>query len=586
MPQFAFPAFFLALPIAAAVLVGIYWLRNRFQPIRVSSLLLWQSQKEARESGVTLHRLQTPLLFFLELLALAAMALAAATPLLETTQNQRPYVIILDDSFSMMAGGDSSPRQKAQQQIEAELNGNISFPVRFLLAGPEPVFLDSPARNRTEALLALQGWRCQAGRADLTTAIALAEETLGGNGRIMVFTDHPPIGTPESGKIRWVSLGSPLPNVAIINAVRGGSETRERLLLEVANFSSTDRTCQVVLTGLATSAQKVSLTLGAQSQQRQEFEIASSGSTLGISLSIDSDNLAVDNEVTLLPRPAPRVKVLVAVKNGALKSLLERALISTGRIVATPDNPDLLITDDPAVSSTSPTTWLVQFLPHQEALSYTGPYFIDPVHPLTQGLALAGVIWGAGKGELPGRSLLNVGNIPLISEQDTGLGKTLRIKLRPDLSTLHLSPSWPILVFNLIDWRTRHLPGPPQPNLRLFQEISFGVPADLQTLSGTGPDGKAISLPVYSQAVTFRPESHGLYRFSVPPETYVLAVNPFEPLESNLASASSGTWGTWTDAASLQADYRPMTDAVLALALLILALHQLAVFRRPKGIRI
>ncbi|HNV68065.1 MAG TPA: BatA domain-containing protein [Candidatus Ozemobacteraceae bacterium] len=586
MPQFAFPAFFLALPLAAAALVAIYWLRNRFNPIRVSSLLLWQSQKEARESGVTLHRLQTPLLFFLELLALAAMACAAATPLLETTQEQRPYVIILDDSLSMLSGGNDSPREKSLQQIRKELEGSISYPVRFLLAGPEPVFLDSPARNRAEVMLALESWRCRSPRADLAAAIALAEETLGGNGRILVFTDHQPPGTTESGKTRWLAFGQVRPNLAIVNAVRGGSESRDRLLLELANYSSDSQTCTLIMTGLSTETQQVTVKLNAQERQRREFEIASSASTVKVQLTSPNDALSTDNDVVLLPRSAPRVKVAMNFKNGILKSQIERALISSGHIVPATDEPDLFLTDDQTVVPPSPGAWLVQFLPHTEALSYTGPFFIDPVHPLTQGVTLAGVVWGAGKSELPGRHLLSVGNVPLISEQDIGTSRTIRIKLRPDLSTLHLSPAWPILLYNLVDWRIRFLPGPTQPNLRLFQEVSFTVSPGIESLSGSTPDGRTLTLPVFAQGVSFRPEAPGLYSFSGHTDSWQLSVNAFEPLESDLASATTGTWGSWTDAATLEKDFRPMTDAVLAFVLVILALHQLAVFRRPKGIRI
>ncbi len=586
MPQFAFPAFFLALLPAVAALFAIYWLRNRFNPVRVSSLLLWQSQKEARESGVTLHRLQTPLLFFLELLALAAMACAAATPLLESTQEQRPYVIILDDSLSMQAGGASSPRRQAQQHIEKELRGNVAYPVRFIIAGPEPVFLDSPARNHAEAMLALESWKCRAPRADLAAAVALAEETLGGNGRILVLTDHQPPSTTESGKTRWLALGAARPNLAIVNAVRGGSENRERLLLEIANFSSDSRTCTLTLNGLSSEPRQVTLKLNAQEVQRRDFDVAVSGSAIKVQLTMPEDALAEDNEVLLLPKPAARVKVQMIFKNGALKSQIERALISTGQIVPVTESPDLLLTDDQTLTSPVPDAWLVQFLAHAEALSYTGPFFVDPVHPLTQGVTLAGVIWGAGKGDLPGRHLLSVGNVPLISEQDFGPTHIIRIKLRPDLSTLHQSPAWPILVYNLIDWRTRFLPGPSQPNLHLYQEVTFSVPAGLENLTGTNPDGSRLSLPVFAQSVSFRPESPGVYTFTTPNDTWKISALAFEPLESNLASSTSGTWGTWTDAATLEKDYRPMTDAVLAFVLVILALHQLAVFRRPKGIRI
>src|SRR5207237_8418944 len=77
LPVFVTPwalAGLLALPALAA----IYYLRTRFRRQPVSSLMLWLHQREAREGGLRVQRLQTPLVFFLELAALPLLPLAAA----------------------------------------------------------------------------------------------------------------------------------------------------------------------------------------------------------------------------------------------------------------------------------------------------------------------------------------------------------------------------------------------------------------------------------------------------------------------------------------------------------------------------
>src|SRR5256885_15778308 len=108
-------------PLTAAIAAGtvvvaitaIYLLRNRFRRRAVSSLMLWRDAREAREGGTKVRRLHTPLLFFLELAALALLCIAAADPHVRTRQGARPLVVVLDDSFSMTAGGDDSPRPRA-----------------------------------------------------------------------------------------------------------------------------------------------------------------------------------------------------------------------------------------------------------------------------------------------------------------------------------------------------------------------------------------------------------------------------------------------------------------------------------------
>jgi len=67
---------------AIPVLVGIYLFRTRSRRYVVSSLFLWIDQQQSRQGGRQISKLQTPLLFFLELLALALLAFAAAGPIM------------------------------------------------------------------------------------------------------------------------------------------------------------------------------------------------------------------------------------------------------------------------------------------------------------------------------------------------------------------------------------------------------------------------------------------------------------------------------------------------------------------------
>src|SRR5438067_8268331 len=97
LPLFTTSWAFLAIA-AVPALVAIYWLRNRFRRLPVSSLMLWMEHHAAREGGLRVQRLQTPLLFFLELLALLLLILAAAQPHLPLLQGSRPLLIVLDDS--------------------------------------------------------------------------------------------------------------------------------------------------------------------------------------------------------------------------------------------------------------------------------------------------------------------------------------------------------------------------------------------------------------------------------------------------------------------------------------------------------
>src|SRR5262245_19395663 len=106
MPVFLFPLAFIGL-MAVPALVAIYWLRSRAREHRVSSLLLWLNAKQLWEGGRKIEKLRLPWLFFLELLLIMLLVTAAAGPLVRTGDTRMPLIVVLDDSFSMQAGGES-----------------------------------------------------------------------------------------------------------------------------------------------------------------------------------------------------------------------------------------------------------------------------------------------------------------------------------------------------------------------------------------------------------------------------------------------------------------------------------------------
>jgi hypothetical protein len=79
IPFLTYPLALIALATLPA-LAAIYILRNRFRRRQVSSLLLWRFHVQSKSGGAKVHRLQLPLLFFLELLTLLLLVVAATGP--------------------------------------------------------------------------------------------------------------------------------------------------------------------------------------------------------------------------------------------------------------------------------------------------------------------------------------------------------------------------------------------------------------------------------------------------------------------------------------------------------------------------
>jgi hypothetical protein len=435
LPFFATPWALLALAGVPA-LAAIYWLRHRFRRVPVSSLMLWLDEKEAREGGLRVRRLQTPLTFFLELLAVLLVVLAAAGPRVLTEEDTRPLVIVLDDSFSMRAGGADSARNRAVAAIEQELREGRRYAVRFVQAGQTPQLLGEPVQTAGQARELLDRWQCRSPAAPLERAAAFAAEIGGGRSLILVVTDRAPASEPERGRVRWWAFGEPRPNIAFVNAARTPFEGTERCLLEVANLSGAARTTTLRVSAGGKVIHRARLTLAPHETRRVLWRLKTGTPTL--TARIDDDALDIDNRVTLLAAAHKPVRVAVRLRDAALQTLVEKALRATGKAALTNIRPDLVFTDREDDAAGGPDAWRVRLLAEKEAVAFAGPFVLDRSHPLTEGLSLQGVIWGGGKTErLPGLPVVLAGNVPLLTDTADPTGRhDLCLRLRPDLSTL------------------------------------------------------------------------------------------------------------------------------------------------------
>ncbi|MGE3806606.1 MAG: BatA and WFA domain-containing protein [Gemmataceae bacterium] len=588
MPVFVQPLAFLGL-LSIPALVGIYWLRHRYRRHVVSSLMLWLDQQTLRSGGARLDRLQTPLLFFLELAALALLTLAATAPHWHAQQEARPLVVVLDDSFSMQAGEPDSPRQRALAALEKELDARPRRAIHFVLAGARPQLLGDPARSFREAARLLEGWRCRAPQANLEEAVALAGEVGGEQALLLVLTDHAPPGSaddgqppfvPATGRLQWWSLGRRLPNRAIVHAARTAALEGDRCLLEVANFSPEEYegTLHLEAGSPPQPVRQAPLKIAPGKVERFVFELKPGAP--GLQARLADDDLNFDNRATLLPPAAARVRVDVRIADLELKELIEKALTAVPHVNQTALRPDLVITDG-GEEEVPASAWLLRIEREKEAEAYAGPFIVDRGHPLSDGLSLRGVVWGAGKTtEASGRAIVLAGNVPLLTDVESpGDRHELHLRLRTDLSTLPQAPAWPILFWNLAQWRASFLPGLNRTNVRLGDFAVLNLADRLEGVEVTAPDGTKTKLAAESGRVPVQADDVGSYSIRAGETEYAFAANALQGEESDLSSSVPGTWGNWLDEVSLRLEYRNFAWVFLLAALAILALHGFLVSR-------
>src|SRR5438876_390955 len=210
----------------AAPLVLLYFLKVRRREHRVSSLMLWGAELRDREASAFFQRLQRDPLLILQLLALVALAVALARPIVTVTgEGARKVVVVLDTSASMKA------RDVSPSRFEAARADALSF-VRRLGEGAEIMVIESGVqphvtaalgRDRDRALSAIRAARPRDLPQRLPEALRTARALVGIDPRaeIHVFTDGAFVmgQTPEmtDPRIRWVGVGRRGYNVGIVS---------------------------------------------------------------------------------------------------------------------------------------------------------------------------------------------------------------------------------------------------------------------------------------------------------------------------------------------------------------------------------
>jgi hypothetical protein len=571
IPFLTYPLALLAMASLPA-LAAIYILRHRFRRRQVSSLVLWQFRVQSKEGGSRVHRLQLPLLFFLELLALALLVTAAAAPHWKLPQATRPLIVVLDDSFSMRAGPENSTAQdRARDFLEKMFRSQTPPVTRVLLAGSGPGLLGAPARNASEVRRLLDQWTCRAPAASLEAAITLASELGRQQANILVLTDHAPVDKElAGGRLEWHSFGAPLANVAIVNASRTANGEQDRCLLEIANFSGQPARTRLLVSAGSNDVQQSSLALAPNEQQRLVFNL--SAATPRVEVALDADALSDDNRIQLLPPIRKRVRVQVSLTNAALSALVERTLAATGLRASISDDPQIVIHQ----SDTSPgsNAWSLRWIIPEKASAYTGPFVIDSSHPLAQGIALEGVVWAAAPmtNSSSAVPVILAGNVPLLSGYDDLLGRRfLTLNCDPALSTLPGTADWPILFWNILSWRALQIPGLLDSNARLGAEVLLQTAGERVVV--TWPDGTVKSFPRTADQLALETPLPGLYSVAMGRSTNSFAVNPLAADESNLQSCATGQWGKWQEDVEHRFEQRPMAWLFGLAALGLLTAH-------------
>ena len=187
---------------------------------------------------------------------------------------------------------------------------------------------------------------------------------------------------------------------------------------------------------------------------------------------------------------------------------------------------------------------------------------------------LDGAIWAAtaetnSSDNLP---IILAGNVPLLSVRDDLTGRRfLTLNLNPELSTLQRTPNWPILFWNILQWRASQTPGLQEVNARLGSEVNLkttGEPVAVRLPSGT-----VKQFPQTADQLALETPEPGIYTVSMGLNTNLFVVNALAADESDLRDCVTGEWGKWNSDPEQRYEQSPMAWLFGLGALGILTVH-------------
>lgn len=561
------------------VLTGIYLLRRKPKPRVVSALFLWQTKRIQRDKGVKLTVTRLPWIYFLEFIILALLVLAACSPFILKDSYNRSLWLVLDDSFSMQSQtGLTNVRGKALQWMDSELGLESFHKIHVVLAGSRPNLIAKNIENKVELFDRLKSWECLSSKSDMPASLLFVRKLLGTNDVIQVISDHKMPETLPVAELKWKSLAKPLSNVSLVTAARTSYEDKERILVELKSHSASRVQSELKILNHKTGQVliKKSVELEAGKRKKLSFQLKSDIPLVKIQLA--SDALLFDNEAFLLSEKPAVVKVSNKVQSKRLSKDVAEALKATSMVVESSVAPHLTISEKEE-TGLAQNNWSFQLQAVKADAAYVGPFLKDTTHPLLQGVSLEGVIWGAKNKNKTGTvPILSVGQYSLLSEDLLSWnGKDKRrqflMQIDPSRSNVQQTPFWPILLWNLVQLRSEHLPGIRPANLTIGNASKIHVGDEVDTIKMYTPDKKIKTLNVYDNIMEVSGDRPGLYTIEAGIKKYDFVCNPLSDSEGNLLDHATGSWGNWPDESSYTRQIWPYAWLLAIIAALLIAWH-------------
>jgi Ca-activated chloride channel family protein len=608
----AFAIFALSLP-----LVLLYFLKVRRRDRRVSSLLLWDAALRDREASTFFQRLQRDPLLILQILALLALTVALARPIVTVMgEGARKVVIVLDVSASMKARDVPPSRFEAARGEALQLVRRLGEAAEVMVveAGVQPTVSAALTRDHDRALAAIRSAYARDLPNRLPEAVRTARALVGADPRaeIHVFTDGAyALGTsPETTdpRVRWIGVGRRSQNVGITNlSVRKGyaGSFDYQAYVSMVNYTPEAQTFDFSLEMDGRTLAEKSLTLEPSVRRSVVLPFTHTGGGAVAARLHINDDLFSDN-VAWAVLPPPRKIAVTLVSPGNL--FLEKVLKTDPQValdVKTPEQyeggmgeADVVVLDSVNLPRVGAGRFVfVNTVPGDVPIEVLGrieqPTIMDwdHSHPVMRHVEFAKVAIEDAMRLRPlaaGRPLVEAVGGPLIYALEEQDRKAIVIGFDLFKTDFPLRVAFPLILSNTLRWL--HPAALDQSSLQFAagQPIFLPMAHGIASATVTTPSGRAVKAPITRGALSFtETDEVGLYTISTARGDMRVAVNLMDADESNLAPRPlPAPTGGRAEAPAPVPVQRELWPLFVTVAILLLVVEGLLYWRRQSAGRL
>jgi hypothetical protein len=578
---FAVPIFLFGL-LLIPIVIFIYFFRGKIKKIKVPSLLFWEPLKRIETKGHFFDKLPFPLTLLFEILIIIFLTLAAASPRVPIKEKAPPLVFILDNSYSMLAGGKEQGIKTIYDEVE-------KFPYSkcyFIIAGSK---IMTPAnegiKNHKEISDIIKKWKCLDPNSDIQSALQFSKKILPSNSIIVIISDHIAENITESNNLKYKALGTPTPNIAIVNAARNTNATEEHLYFEIANFSDTTNNISLNIK-YKNSPQKIIKKISCPPNSTKKIILKLPISNDIIIAEILDSSIKFDNTVVLLPEKNYKINIKLSFKNKTLLKSLKKAIPDDLVSISPSNGASEFLFSDYISTPSNPEQWLLFFhvIPKKMTSFFISPFIIDRDNAVNESVFPDGVIWSASNNQfMPGIPLISAGNTSLLTEQLSEFtNKIYHLQINPAKTSLFRSPAWPLLIWNMINLRIINLPGPEEDNYRLGDLVNIHIPYNTHSINIISPDKKKSSYNPSTRVFSILANQAGIWTIETPKQKWLFAVNTLNFKESNMMYLKTQTLNNISNINIFYNSFYDFSWILCIAALISLMIHQFIFTRRKQ----